>query len=52
MSEQRPDYFEDLACAWATFRKDYGPSDTTAAYKAFVAGWEAAHGLQDEGLLR
>ena len=42
-------YFEDLACAWAEYRNEYGVRDTTTAYKAFVAGWEAAHGLSSEG---
>lgn len=46
---QQPNYFEDLAFAWATYRKNYGPTDA-AAYKAFVAGWEAGHGLSDEGI--
>ena len=45
-------YFEDLACAWAEYRNEYGVHDTTTAYKAFVAGWEAAHGLSSEGILK
>ena len=49
---QQPNYFEDLAFAWATYRKNYGPTDAVTAYKAFVAGWEAAYGLSDEGVMR
>ncbi len=53
MSEQTDNYFDDLAVAWAAYRKEYGPTDTTTAYKAFVAGWEAAYGLAgDEGPVR
>ena len=43
---------EDLACAWAEYRNEYGVRDTTTAYKAFVAGWNAAHGLSSEGILK
>lgn len=46
------DYFEDLAWAWATYRKEFEPNDINTAYKAFVAGWEAAYGLRDEGIQR
>ena len=47
-------YFEDLACAWAEYRNEYGVRDTTTAYKAFVAGWEAeraGQGLDVEALI-
>jgi len=49
---KQPNCFEDLAFAWATYRKNYGPTDAVTAYKAFVAGWEAAYGLSDEGVMR
>jgi len=48
----------DRACDWATYRKDYGPTDLTTAHKAFMAGWEAgrAHAegkpADDSGALR
>ena len=53
MPEQSENYFEDLAVAWVTYRKEYGPTDITTAHKAFLAGWEAAYGLAgDEGPMR
>ena len=43
---------DDLKWAWVVYRKEYEPNDINAAYKAFVAGWKAAYGLQDEGIQR
>lgn len=45
---------DELACAWADYRKDYGVSadDLTAAHKAFKAGWKAAREGDQSGVLR
>ena len=48
---------ESALVAWAEYRNAYGVPyvHTTAAFKAFVAGWDAAlSGAQrdDEGVLR
>lgn len=45
---------EDLACAWAEYRKDCGVSDfsAAAAHKAFRAGWKAALEGDQSGVLR
>jgi len=45
---------EELACAWADYRKDYGVSsqDIGAAYKAFTAGWKAAREGDQSGVQR
>jgi hypothetical protein len=40
----------ELACAWSDYRSAYGAD--SADYKAFKAGWEAAHGAQHNGALR
>lgn len=44
---------DDLACAWADYRKDYGVPQvhTVAAHKAFRAGWSARQGDRS-GVLR
>ncbi|MFF4026922.1 hypothetical protein ACFYY5_29140 [Nocardia elegans] len=41
---------EDLACAWAEHRKDFG--ENGSAYNHFKAGWDAAHGRSESGPLR
>lgn len=41
---------EELACAWADYRKEYGASGSQA-YKAFVAGWKAAREGDQSGVL-
>lgn len=45
---------QEMACAWAEYRKDYGvnPNDLTAAHKAFTAGWKAAREGDQSGVLR
>lgn len=45
---------EDLACAWADYRKDFGVGrdQMTAARKAFKAGWKAAREGDQSGALR
>ena len=45
---------DEMACAWADYRKDYGISGThaAAAYLAFVAGWQAARRGDQSGVLR
>lgn len=45
---------EDLACAWADYRKDYGVSEEhmNAAHKAFKAGWKAAREGDQSAVLR
>lgn len=40
---------EQRQAAWFDYRKDYEPQDLTTAYKAFCAGWNAAHGQLDAG---
>lgn len=42
----------DAACAWADYRSQYGVADVKTAHKAFLAGWDAAHGADDAGPLR
>ncbi len=47
-----PPYSEDdieRQCAWADYRKDYGPNDLKTAHVAFNAGWAAARGVLDAG---
>ena len=41
---------EELACAWADYRKDYGADSRD--YKAFAAGWKAAREGDQSGVLR
>lgn len=45
---------QEMACAWAEYRKDYDvhPSDHTVAYKAFTEGWKAAREGDQSGVLR
>lgn len=45
---------EEMACAWADYRKDYGVSlrDIDAAHKAFTSGWKAAREGDQSGVLR
>lgn len=45
---------DELACAWADYRKHYGVSadDIAAAHKAFKAGWKAAREGDQSGVLR
>lgn len=42
---------EELACAWADYRKDYGASGPQE-HKAFVAGWKAAREGDQSGVQR
>lgn len=42
---------EELACAWADYRKDYG-AHTSEEYKAFKAGWKAAREGDQSGVQR
>lgn len=43
-----------VACAWTDYRNAYGvpEHETTAAHKAFLAGWDAARGADHAGVLR
>lgn len=52
--QERTQEQDDIACAWADYRKDYGVSaeHMTAAHKAFVAGWKAAREGDQSGPLR
>lgn len=52
--ESDRDEADELACAWTTYRDDYGvhASDTTAAHKAFKAGWKAAREGDQSGVMR
>src|SRR5690606_19627454 len=56
--QSKPEVVEDeateIACAWSEYRKDYGVSETatTAAYKAFKAGWKAAREGDQSGVSR
>jgi hypothetical protein len=46
-----PHIDEELACAWADYRKDYGASGTQE-HKAFRAGWLAARAGDQSAALR
>ena len=50
----RDEVAEELACAWADYRKDYGVNqrDLQAAHKAFKAGWQAARTGDQSGPFR
>ena len=53
-SKPTVDEAEEIACAWADYRKDYGvpgPHMTTA-HKAFKAGWKAAREGDQSGPVR
>ena len=45
---------EEMACAWADYRKDYGISwqEIGQAHKAFKAGWKAAREGDQSGVPR
>lgn len=48
------DYQTAVACAWTDYRNAYGVPEhqMTAAHKAFLAGWDAARGVDHAGVLR
>lgn len=50
MSGMTADERDEMACEWADYRKAYGVSGPAMveAYRAFVAGWQAARGISHE----
>lgn len=49
------DEAEEIACAWADYRKDYGIDEghiAGIAHKAFKAGWKAAREGDQSGVQR
>jgi hypothetical protein len=52
VATRRVDEHADRASAWCDYRNDFGVTDIDTAHKAFLAGWDAAHGRTDESVLR
>ena len=39
---------DEAQAAWFDYRKDFEPKNTNEAYKAFMAGWQAAKGNAEQ----